>query len=83
LPKRTQFDANKDRVSRLVFCQNEPNFSGWRARAAFVLAETYDAHMLTLWGTYGLRGNRAKAELYALAYSRGIPTAKERIEALQ
>jgi hypothetical protein len=54
------------------------------ARAAFVLAETYDAHMLALWGTYGLREDRTKAlELYALAYSRGIPTAKERIEALQ
>jgi cell division protein FtsB len=54
------------------------------ALAAFVLAETYDAHMLALWGTYGVRENRPKAlELYALAYSRGMPKAKERIEALQ
>jgi hypothetical protein len=54
------------------------------ALAAFVLAETYDAHMLALWGTYGVREDRPKAlELYALAYSRGMPKAKERIEALQ
>jgi TPR repeat protein len=54
------------------------------ARSAFVLAETYDAHMLASWGTYGVRENRPKAlELYALAYSRGMPKAKERIEALQ
>jgi hypothetical protein len=54
------------------------------ARGAFVLAETYDAHMLALWGTYGVRENRPKAlELYALAYSRGMPKAKEQIEALQ
>lgn len=53
------------------------------ARASFMLAETYDPRILSAWGTYGTRGEVARArELYARALSGGIPEAKDRVEAL-
>jgi hypothetical protein len=54
------------------------------ARAEFDLAQTYDPHMLSIWNTYGVRGDVAKArDLYSRAYSRGITEAKKRMEALE
>jgi hypothetical protein len=53
------------------------------ARASFMLAETYDPGVLSAWGTYGTRGEAAKArELYAKAESGGIREAKDRLDAL-
>jgi TPR repeat protein len=53
------------------------------ARASFMLAETYDPVVLSAWGTYGTRGDAAKArELYAKAHSGGIREAKDRLDAL-
>ncbi|MFG3595171.1 hypothetical protein [Bradyrhizobium sp. RDI18] len=54
------------------------------ARASFMLAQTYDPVVLSAWGTYGTRGESAKArELYAKAHSGGIREAKERLDALR
>jgi hypothetical protein len=54
------------------------------ARAAFMLAETYDARVLQSWGARGISGDLAKArELYEWAKAGGIGDAKERIEALK
>src|SRR6266478_3417974 len=54
------------------------------ARAAFMLAETYDAHVLQSWRASGISGDRTKArELYERAQAGGIDDAKERIEALK
>ncbi|MCK1745417.1 hypothetical protein IVA80_32790 [Bradyrhizobium sp. 139] len=53
------------------------------AQASFMLAETYDPAVLSAWGTYGTRGEAAKArELYAKAQRGGIRGAKERLDAL-
>jgi hypothetical protein len=53
------------------------------AQAVFMLAETYDPIVLSAWGTYGTRGEAAKArELYAKAHSGGIREAKDRLDAL-
>jgi hypothetical protein len=54
------------------------------ARAAFMLAETYDARVLQSWRANGISGDRTKArELYERAQAGGIEDAKERIEALK
>jgi hypothetical protein len=54
------------------------------ARAAFMLAETYDARVLQSWGARGIPGDPAKArELYERAQAGGIDDAKERIKALK
>jgi hypothetical protein len=54
------------------------------ARAAFMLAETYDVSVLQSWGARGISGDLPKArELYARAQAGGIEDAKGRIEALQ
>lgn len=54
------------------------------AQASFMLAETYDPAVLSAWGTYGTRGETAKArELYAKAHRGGIREAKERLDALR
>jgi hypothetical protein len=54
------------------------------ARAAFMLAETYDARMLQSWRARGISGDPAKArELYERAQAGGIGDAKARIEALK
>ena len=53
------------------------------ARASFMLAETYDPVILSAWGTYGTRGDAAKArEHYAKAHTGGIREAKDRLDAL-
>ncbi len=54
------------------------------ARAAFMLAETYDTRVLQSWRVQGISGDVAKArELYEQAQAGGIEYAKERIEALK
>jgi hypothetical protein len=54
------------------------------ARAAFMLAETYDARVLQSWRARGISGDLAKArELYEQAQAGGIEDAKARIEALK
>jgi hypothetical protein len=54
------------------------------ARAAFMLAETYDARVLQSWRANGISGDRTKArELYERAQAGGIENARERIEALK
>jgi septal ring factor EnvC (AmiA/AmiB activator) len=54
------------------------------AQASFMLAETYDPVILSAWGTYGTRGEAAKArELYAKAHTGGIQEAKDRLDALR
>jgi hypothetical protein len=54
------------------------------ARAAFMLAETYDARVLQSWGARGISGDLTKArELYQQAQAGGIEDAKERIEILK
>jgi hypothetical protein len=54
------------------------------ARAAFMLAETYDARVLQSWRVRGISGDPAKArELYERAQAGGIEDAKERIRTLQ
>jgi hypothetical protein len=54
------------------------------ARAAFMLAETYDARVLRSWRANGISGDRTKArELYERSQAGGIEDAKERIEALK
>jgi len=53
------------------------------AQASFMLAETYDPVILSIWGTYGTRGEATKArELYAKAHAGGIEEAKNRFDAL-
>jgi hypothetical protein len=54
------------------------------ARAAFMLAETYDARVLQSWRARGISGDLAKArELYERAQAGGIEDARERIETLK
>ena len=61
----------------------EPAAESGNAQASFMLAETYDPVILSAWGTYGTRGEAAKArEHYAKAQSGGIPEAKDRLDAL-
>jgi hypothetical protein len=53
-------------------------------RAAFMLAETYDARVLRSWRARGISGDLTKArELYERAQAGGIEDAKERIETLK
>jgi hypothetical protein len=54
------------------------------ARAAFMMAETYDGRSLRALRAYGVRGDPEKArELYELAAVAGIEQARERLEALK
>jgi TPR repeat protein len=54
------------------------------ARAAFMLAETYDARVLQSWRARGISGDPVKArELYQRAQTGGIEDAKKRIETLK
>jgi TPR repeat protein len=54
------------------------------ARAAFMLAETYDARVLQSWRARGIPADLAKArELYERAQAGGIEDAKERIKSLK
>lgn len=53
-------------------------------QAAFMLAETYDPHVLESWRARGVAGDRAKArDLYQRAKAAGIDDAEERIKALK
>jgi TPR repeat protein len=62
----------------------ERSMEAGHARAAFLLAETFDPHVLSRLGALGIRGDAAKArELYDRARSLGIAQAQERIEALK
>ena len=54
------------------------------ARAAFMMAETYDWQILRSLQAYGVRGDAQKAqEFYQMAAAAGIEEARERAEALQ
>ena len=54
------------------------------ARAAFMMAETYDWTILRSLKAYGVRGDAQTArEFYQLAAAAGIEKARERVEALQ
>ena len=54
------------------------------ARAAFMMAETYDWQILRSLQAYGVRGDAQKArEFYQLAAEAGVEKAQERVEALQ
>jgi hypothetical protein len=54
------------------------------ARAAFMLAETYDARVLQSWRARGIPGDLAKArELYERAQAGGVEDARERIKTLK
>src|SRR5450631_1377493 len=54
------------------------------ARAAFMMAETYDRQVLRSWQAYGVRGDAQMARhFYQLAAAAGIEKARERVEALR
>jgi TPR repeat protein len=54
------------------------------ARAAFMMAETYDWQILRSLQAYGVLGDVQRArEFYQLATEAGIEKARERVEALQ
>ena len=54
------------------------------ARAAFMMAETYDWQVLRSLQAYGVRGDDQRArEFYQLAAAAGIEKARERVEAWQ
>jgi hypothetical protein len=62
----------------------ERAWAGGNARAAFLLAESFDPNVLSKLGALGIRGDVAKArELYAQALALGMVQAGERIEALK
>jgi Skp family chaperone for outer membrane proteins len=67
--------------ARLVL---ERALAGGHARAAFLLAETFDPNMLSKLGALGLKGDAAKArELYTQAQALGMAQARDRLEALR
>jgi hypothetical protein len=82
-------------VARAESLIKQSDFSGARlllehalekgsARAAFMMAETYDWRMLRTLQAYGVRGDTEKAlQLYELAAVAGIESAQERLEALK
>jgi hypothetical protein len=82
-------------VARAEFLIKQSDFSGARllleyalekgsARAAFMMAETYDWRVLRAMQAYGVRGDAKKAqELYEMAATAGIEKAQERLAALK
>jgi hypothetical protein len=82
-------------IARAEFLIKQSDFSGARllleyavekgsARAALMMAQTYDWRMLRSMQTHGVRGDSGKArELYELAAVAGIEKARERLEALK
>ena len=82
-------------VARAEFLIKQSDFSGARllleyalekgsARAAFMMAETYDWRVLRTMQAYGVRGHTKKAqELYEMAAMAGIEKAQERLAALK
>src|SRR5216684_4295620 len=82
LARATAFLGQADISGARLLLQHA--FDRGSARAAFMLAETYDAHVLQSWRASGISGDRTKArELYERAQAGGIEYAKERIEALK
>ena len=62
----------------------ERSLASGNARAAFLLAETFDPNILSRLGAMGIRGDVTKArEFYAQAQALGIPQAGERMQALK
>jgi hypothetical protein len=62
----------------------ERSMESGNARAAFLLAETFDPHVLSKLGVVGIRSDPAKArELYARALALGIQQAESRMQALK
>jgi hypothetical protein len=62
----------------------EHAFEKGSARAAFLIAETYDWQILRSLQAYGVRGDAQMArQFYELAATAGIEKARERMEALQ
>jgi hypothetical protein len=62
----------------------EHAFEKGSARAAFLMAETYDRKILRSMRAYGVRADAQLArQFYELAATAGIEKARERIEALQ
>jgi hypothetical protein len=62
----------------------ERSVEAGNARAAFLLAETFDPHVLSRMGTMGIRGDAVRArELYGRAQAMGVAQAGERLEALK
>jgi len=83
LTARAEELMNKGDVSGARLLLERAMASG-HARAAFLLAETFDPNMLSKLGVRGIRGDAAKArELYAQARALGIAQAGERMEALK
>ena len=63
--------------ARLVL---ERALSSGDGRAAFLLGQTFDPHMLTEWQARGIKGDTARArELYERASQLGVAEAKDRI----
>ncbi|MBM6579108.1 hypothetical protein ILT44_02845 [Microvirga sp. BT689] len=95
-PGRTEPARAEDRlVSRADELFRKGDVSGARlllehalasgnARAAFLLAETFDPNVLSKLGALGIRGDAAKArEFYGQARALGMTQAGERMEALR
>jgi TPR repeat protein len=95
-PTSTISSADEARlIDRAEFMIKQSDFAGARlllehaldkgsARAAFVMAETYDWRMLHALQPYGVRGDSEKArEFYELAAAAGVEKALERLEALK
>jgi hypothetical protein len=95
-PTNTISSADEARlIDRAEFLLKQSDFAGARlllehaldkgsARAAFLMAETYDWRMLRALQPYGIRGDSEKArELYELAAAAGVEKARERLETLK
>jgi hypothetical protein len=62
----------------------ERSLASGNARAAFLMAETFDPNVLSKLRVVGIRGDAAKAqEFYAQARALGVAQAGERMEALK
>jgi hypothetical protein len=62
----------------------ERSLQAGNPRAAFLLAETFDPHVLSRIGAVGIRSDAAKArDLYARALALGVRQADERMQALK
>jgi predicted nucleic acid-binding Zn-ribbon protein len=83
LVSRAEELLNKGDVSSARLLLERALTSG-HARAAFLLAETFDPNVLSKLGTMGLKGDAAKArEFYTQAQTLGMAQARERLEALR
>jgi predicted nucleic acid-binding Zn-ribbon protein len=83
LVARAEELLNKGDVSSARLLLERALASG-HARAAFLLAETFDPNALSRLGTMGLKGDPAKArEFYTQAQTLGMAQARERLEALR